>query len=169
MTAHALRPATPADAAEVAALHLTIWRETYGELAPHEALEALDLPMRLRQWTGLLTRTDGTGATLALDDAGLAGFVTIGPAGYDQMGERGEVKHLYIAARARRSGLGTRLLSHGIEQLRAGGYPGAALVVVRQNAGARAFYTRMGGVETARFSDPGPLWRSENVMMTWAF
>ncbi|MCT4683102.1 MAG: hypothetical protein N4A39_05170 [Roseicyclus sp.] len=47
--------------------------------------------------------------------------------------------------------------------------PEAVLSVVRDNRDARRFYAAMGGRETGRFTDPGPPWRSENIVVSWRF
>jgi hypothetical protein len=47
------------------------------------------------------------------------------------------------------------------------GYGGCALAVVVGNERAMGFYRRLGGREIGGFTDPGPLWRSENVVFAW--
>lgn len=47
------------------------------------------------------------------------------------------------------------------------GYSGAALGVVAGNDGAVAFYQALGGRLAGRYLDPGPLWRSENLIFVW--
>jgi len=39
--------ARPTDARAIAELHVAVWRTTYAELAPPEALERLDVAIRL--------------------------------------------------------------------------------------------------------------------------
>ncbi len=76
---------------------------------------------------------------------------------------------MYIANGAQGQGLGEKLLQTAIIHCRAAGDFGLALAVVRQNERARSFYKKMGGVEVSSFIDPGPLWRSENILVTWDF
>jgi len=47
------------------------------------------------------------------------------------------------------------------------GFAGAGLGVVAQNTAARTFYAAMGGREAGAYADPGPLWRSEMVLVVW--
>ena len=54
-----------------------------------------------------------------------------------------------------------------LERLTGLGHRRAALAVVEQNEAARRFYAAMGGVEVDCFTDPGPLWRSSNVLVAW--
>ena len=161
-----LRPAAPADAAALAALHVAVWRATYGDLAPPEAVARLDESLRLRQWQAALADPDR--ATWIAESGGaLCGLVSTGTPSEPAFGPRGEVKHLYVAATARRQGLGSRLLAQGRAALAQAGFPGAGLGVVRENTPARRFYAAEGGREVAGYTDPGPLWRSAMVLVAW--
>lgn len=195
MAEPALRPARPDEAEALARLHLAVWRETYRDLAPPEAYAALDLARRQAQWQaalaapppslilvaqagpphceeGALVRqrpaaTQARPPQAAMTGAapGLAGLVSLGPASQIEFDEAGEIRHLYVAAPYRGTGLGARLLRAGLAALAASGHTRAALAVVEANAAARAFYRRQGGVEGASFRDKGPLWRSENLVV----
>lgn len=167
---YTLRKATPADAPALAALHLDVWRDTYADLAPREAIEKLDLAHRLRAWQDSLA--DPERMTLVAErDGQLLGLVALGAAtgaAYAGLaGPVGEIKHLYVARAARRMGLGARLMDEGRAALAAKGYRTAGLGVVRQNYAARLFYAETGGREVADFTDPGPLWRSLMVLVAW--
>lgn len=161
-----LRPARADDAPALAALHVAVWRQTYGALAPPEAVARLDERLRLRQWAEALV--DPTRATWVAEGEGkMLGLASTGTPGEPLFGTRGEIKHLYVAAGARRSGLGARLLQAGRAALTKASFAGAGLGVVAQNAPARAFYAKMGGREAGTFTDPGPLWRSDMVLVVW--
>lgn len=162
-----LRPAVAADAGAVAAFHVAQWRAAYGALAPAAACQALDTARRLPLWQRYL-RPDAAGRTwLALEGDRLAGLVSSGPTDDPVFGGAGELRHLYVDQALQRQGLGQRLLTRGLDDLRAAGHVRAALAVVAQNTAARAFYLAMGGSECGGFTDKGPLWRSENVLVAW--
>jgi ribosomal protein S18 acetylase RimI-like enzyme len=149
----------------VAEFHVAVWWRTYGDIAPPEALAALGVERRLTGWQ---ERLQGPGTWMAEDDAGtLLGLVSFGAPSDPVFGGRGEVKHLYVAEAARRQGLGERLLRLGWDRLAEAGFPGMGLAVVRQNAAALAFYGALGGREAGAFTDPGPLWRSDNLALVW--
>lgn len=162
-----IRAAVPGDAPALAALHLAVWQATYRDLAPPEAFDRLDLSWRLAQWQRWLARPAPFGALLALGPEGPAGLVSFGPNDTPVFGGRGEIEHLYVAQGARGAGLGRQLLTLARDQLAAAGLPGTGLAVVRGNHAARAFYVRTGGHEATGFTDPGPLWRSDNILITW--
>lgn len=156
-----LRRAQPEEADALAKLHVSVWRETYREYAPEQAIRTLDETRRLPYWTKAIA----SGSVWVADagDEGL-GVISFGPSQHDAFGRRAEIKHLYVALNAQGQGVGRRLLEKALEQCAPNG---VALAVVRQNTGARRFYARLGGVECGAFTDPGPLWRSENIVVAW--
>lgn len=162
------RAATVADAAAIAAFHVAVWRETYGAVAPPAVVAALDEAHRLTHWAaGLAGPEAGWGCVLALEGGALAGLVSFGPAKHPVFAGRGEVTHLYVGAGHRQKGLARMLLLRAFEALGAAGFAQAGLAVLRANAGARAAYARLGGVELAGFTDAGPLWPSDNILVVW--
>jgi len=162
----ALRPARPDDDAAIARLHAAVWRETYRDLAPAAAYQALDETRHLARWREILGAC-ASGALVADLDGVVAGFGLCGPPGDPAFGARGEVKYLYVDRRMARRGLGRRLLLAMAERLHHQGYPGLALGVVVGNDPAIAFYRALGGTMIGRYRDPGPLWRSENLVFAW--
>lgn len=163
-----LRAATPADAAALAHLHAKVWRHTYRDLAPAAAIATLDEAMRLRRWTEVLSDPlKSWGALVGEADGRLAGFGLCGAPGEAALGERGEVKFLYVDTDRARRGLGRRLLAAMADLLQARSYRGLALGVVVGNHPAIAFYAAMGGQRIGRYTDPGPIWRSENLVYAW--
>ncbi|MDF2231809.1 GNAT family N-acetyltransferase [Albimonas sp. CAU 1670] len=163
-----LRAGLPADAPALARLHVEVWRQTYADLAPPEALARLDEARRLPVWEATLASADSsTGALVAVRGEVPVGVVAFAPSTHPAMGGAAEIKHLYVRRVARGSGLGARLLAAAFARLREAGHAAAALSVVEENAPARAFYRAQGGEEAGRFTDPGPLWRSSNIVMRW--
>lgn len=163
-----LRPAIPADAAALAHLHIKVWRHTYRELAPAAAIAALDEAMRLRRWTEILgDPAKAWGVLVAETDGRLAGFGLCGAPGEAALGGRGDVKFLYVDTERARRGLGRRLLTAMAKMLHDRGYGGLALGVVVGNDPAIAFYDAMGGRRIGRYTDPGPIWRSDNLVYAW--
>ena len=52
-------------------------------------------------------------------------------------------------------------------QLAAFGYSSAALGVVVGNEPAITFYRSLGGRMIGQYTDPGPIWRSDNLIFVW--
>jgi ribosomal protein S18 acetylase RimI-like enzyme len=164
-----VRPAAPADAPDVARLHVTVWRATYRDLAPQAMLDTLDEAHRLRRWQDVLADASGTTATFVAEARSIVGFGHCGPPSDPAFGARGEVKWLYVDQGHARRGIGRRLLAETTQWLKARGYPGVALGVVVGNDPAIAFYAALGGKRIGRYTDPGPNWRSDNLVFAWDF
>lgn len=163
-----IREAVPGEAAEIAGFHVRIWRETYGRMAPREAVAILDGKRRLPGWIETLSSEDRRKNTLLARAGGkIVGLVSYGPPVSGIFGRRGEIKHLYVDGSQRGRGLGARLLRLALQRIGELGYDGAGLSVVEQNAAARKFYRALGGTESAAFVDPGPIWKSSNILVVW--
>ena len=140
----------------VAALQLESWRDTYGSLATPEYLAALPSALQERWRTMTFgprefvlvgaashddsTMDDGSSSSQPLPPIG--GFVTV----LDR-DEHAFVDNLHVGLRARREGLGRRLMAVAAARMQEYGYERVRLTVLASNAGARAFYERLGGVE----------------------
>ncbi len=161
-----LRPARADEAEALAQLHVEAWLDAHAGLAPAAAVQALDAARRLPAWQGYLANSSQH--VLVAEHGGtLAGLVCFGPASQAALGARAEIKHLYVAASARKSGLGRRLLRAALRQLSEEGFAKVTLAVVEGNSAARGFYKACGGRETGSFTDAGPLWKSSNIIVVW--
>lgn len=162
------RDATAADAPVIARLHVAVWRRTYRDLAPAAAVEALDETRRRARWSQLLAAADPERIVILAEiDGALAGFAEAGRASAPEIGERWEIKHLYVDGGFARRGIGRALLGAAAARLAERDRRGVALGVVVGNAPALAFYTALGGRIVGRYADPGPLWRSDNLIVVW--
>ncbi|MGD9864596.1 MAG: N-acetyltransferase family protein [Pseudodonghicola sp.] len=162
-----IRPANPADAGAIADLHVAVWRQAYADLAPPEAIARLDVAHRLPGWQAALAAGAPGATLLATRGVRPVGFVRFGPASQPELGDAGEIKHLYVATDCTRQGIGRQLLSAALAGLKQAGFNKAALAVVRGNDRALAFYRAQGGALCGSFTDAGPLWRSENLILRW--
>jgi ribosomal protein S18 acetylase RimI-like enzyme len=150
----------------IAVLHVAVWRDTYRELAPPSAMGALDVGRRQARWQAILA--DPAQIALVAEIGGvLAGFGLAGPPGDPAFGDRGEVKYLYVGRDFARRGLGRRLLAAMAAALAERGYPALGLGVVVGNDPAIAFYEAQGGRRIGAYTDPGPMWRSDNLLYAW--
>ncbi len=163
-----LRAATPDDLDAIATLHATVWRDTYRDLAPADAIAALGVGVRRARWAALLAAPDPRQRiVVAEEDGRIVGFGLAGPSTGAEFGGRAEVKFLYVDRTCSRRGVGRMLLADMARHVAATGHAGMALAVVDGNAPAIAFYDAMGGRAVGRATDPGPLWRSDNIIYAW--
>ena len=163
-----IRPARETDARAIARLHYRIWRETYRGLAPEAAYDLLTEPVRLSRWTEMLALERSRQTTLVAEVNGQpAGFGAAGSPSHEIFRERAEVRFLYVDGAFKRMGIGRKLLIGLARDMMQLGYDGMALGVVVGNDPAIAFYEAQGGRRAGTYTDPGPVWRSENFIYVW--
>ncbi len=140
-----VRPASPADAAAIASVHVRSWLATYphlprtrrvGEDARWEAL-----------WSHRLEGTAG-GQTVLVSTAGglVTGFVYFGPSPDRDLDPHltGQIHSIHVDPAVTRQGRGGILMAAAVEALVAAGFSVATLWVVADNQAARGFYERLG-------------------------
>jgi len=121
-----IRPMTEADLDAARAL----WA-----VADGVELSEGDSPAELARY---LQRNPGLSCVAVVDDRVVGALL----AGHD--GRRGYLYHLSVAAGARGHGIGRALTTHAVTGLQAAGLPRALILVARDNAGGRAFWTQLG-------------------------
>lgn len=146
-----VRPAAAGDLETVAAIHTQAWREAYAGLIPEPAATGMSVAARVAMWRPRFEgAAAGRGLWLGLDGEGVpAGFLAGGARRPDGPEAEAEIHALYVLARARRQGLGRALMRAAARSLAAEGFASLGLWVIAVNAGATAFYRRLGAV-------PGP-------------
>jgi ribosomal protein S18 acetylase RimI-like enzyme len=153
---YAISPAGPADAAQLAAVHVRSWRETYHGLLPQGALERMSVKVHARRFQHELTRARPGAVTLLAERAD-------GPVGYasgallrgDGRGADCEVFTLYVLRAAQGAGVGRALLGAAARVLRAEGAKSLMLFVLTANERARGFYEHLGGEPFAEVASHG--------------
>jgi ribosomal protein S18 acetylase RimI-like enzyme len=139
------RQARRSDADTVALLHTRSWRENYRGAFLDAFLDG-ELPEeRLRVWRSRLDHPSAHQLVqLALDGADLVGFVCAYGAHDPECGSL--IDNLHVARAAKRTGIGTALMTRAGSWL-AARYPdvGVYLWVLESNSPARRFYERLGG------------------------
>lgn len=149
-TEYSIRRATLADAAALAHVHETTWRESYIGLMSEQMLDALTANARTEAWrrilsgeTGYLATTyvaERTGKLVAFGSCGEQRNADFAAAGYD-----GEFAAIYVLRTDQRRGLGKRLMTTMMSDLTDRGLLGFTLWVPRDNIPARSLYEQLGG------------------------
>ena len=114
-----VRPARPADAAEIARIQAVTWRTAYRAVLPLEVLDGWDEALATASWHAAVTTppTPGHGVLVALEGQSLVGFAAYGPAELspdeqpDAAGPTTEISTLLVEPRWGRRGHGSRLLA----------------------------------------------------------
>jgi GNAT superfamily N-acetyltransferase len=130
-----VRPALPADAADIARIQVVTWRTAYRSLLPSAVLDEWDPDAAAASWRTAVTAppTPAHGVLVALERNTLVGFAAYGPAELvgnerpDPSGPTTEVSTLIVEPRWGRRGHGSRLLA-AVADLAEGG--GAARLTV---------------------------------------
>ena len=143
-----VRPATRADASEIARIDAETWRTAYPGILPDKVL--LDLtPSRLAsEWTAQLGHRPEDVRVAEWSGSGVVGFGSCGAARLPVGELSGEVNTLYVAPDFQGRGVGRALLLALFRRLVATGHHSAVIWVLRGNP-ARFFYERMGGKTAA--------------------
>lgn len=142
-----IRRATPADADRVAELACRNFTETFGALYPPEDL-AYFLAVSYTPETQRAALEDPRYAVWLLEDGDEAiGHILVGPCGLphpEAREEDGEIKRLYILARAHNGGWGAKLMETAMQWLLRDGQRTLWVGVWSENFGAQRFYARYG-------------------------
>jgi ribosomal protein S18 acetylase RimI-like enzyme len=147
---YVIRRATLADAAALAQVHDTTWRETYTGLMSEQMLNALTADARTEAWRRILTSEIGYLATTYVAERANA-LVAFGSCGQQRnadfaaAGYEGEIAAVYVLKTDQRRGLGSRLMSAMMSDLADRGLSGYTLWVPLQNIPARSLYEQLGG------------------------
>lgn len=140
-----IRPATTADTAAVARVHIDTWRSTYRGIVPEAHLAGLSYEKRQQ---GALRWLKEIPIFCVAEDtsAGIVGFATGGPTleGSDQR-YLGQLYAMYVLQEHQRRGTGRRLVEHVATELAAAGLCSMIIWVLVDNHPARRFYEALGG------------------------
>lgn len=142
-----LRAATPADAHAIARIHVDSWRTTYPGMIPDSYLSGMRVDDYAERWRRTLLDPAQRSAIFVAQEAGReVGFASGGSDRDAEHGAVGELYAIYLLSSAQRRGHGRRLLLAVAEALAERGMRAMMVWVLRDNANARAFYERVGGV-----------------------
>lgn len=139
-----IRQATLGDAAALGDILSCSWRAAYKGIVPDVILDLLTPESRAAVFISLFAKGEGE-ISIAHEDGQAAGFVITGDCRDDDIvSPCGEIWSIYLKPEYWRRAIGSKLITLGIEQLKAKGYANAALWVIEGNANAIAFYEKHG-------------------------
>jgi ribosomal protein S18 acetylase RimI-like enzyme len=146
MTEMVVRRATPEDAPAIAGIHVRAWQTAYRGIWADSFLDSLSIERRTVEWRErLASLQEDVQVWVAAQEDRVVGFCSLGPAREDDLPpDTGELYMIYVLPGITRSGIGTSLIAHAEESLRAAGCPLAILWMLKQNDSAAAFYARAG-------------------------
>lgn len=136
--------AGPADALEVARVHVRSWQSAYRGLIAQDYLDGLRPEVWANRYTFGRVGLRLPSTVVAVDGSAIRGLATTGLSGDDGLPNFGELMALYVDPSCVGSGVGRALITAARERLRGLGVAGALLWVLDGNARARRFYERDG-------------------------
>lgn len=147
-----VRPALPADAAEIARIQVVTWRTAYRSVLPAAVLDDWDPAAAETSWRAAITSppTPGHGVLVALERNTLVGFAAYGPAELtlgeqqDPSGPTSEVSTLLVEPRWGRRGHGSRLLSAVADLAENGGATRLQVWLLEADRVSSGFYESAG-------------------------
>jgi ribosomal protein S18 acetylase RimI-like enzyme len=145
-----IRAATTDDAAGIALVHATSWRETYAHVIPDPAHPAFEVGWRTTMWQENLS-TAAFDTVVAVSGAEMIGFAAVGSTPEPGAVRIEELTMLYLLAEAHGSGAGQALLDAVLADRP------ATLWVAVDNPRAQAFYRRNGFVKDGATSEFAPI------------
>lgn len=143
-----VRPASSADAAGIAAVHVRAWRAGYRGLLPGAFLDGISTELRERQWHSRLSGASGEWVeTVVAEEERIAGFLSFAAPSRDPDATAGtaELAALYVDPGRWGEGVADALLAALLARLAADArWRELTLWMLDGNARASAFYARHG-------------------------
>lgn len=143
-----VRPATAADADQIASVQLTTWRTAYSSLLPAEVLDGLSPRDVAAHWAVAVTDPPSPRhrVLVALERQLVVGFTACAPATDEELdpATTAEVTTLLVEPRWGRRGHGSRLLAATVDLLRADRALTAVSWLAEADRPSRAFFTSAG-------------------------
>jgi ribosomal protein S18 acetylase RimI-like enzyme len=146
-----IRRALPTDAAAIGCVHVACLHETYTDLMPPDWLAARTVEERTSRWKNILDEPVACSTiAVCIAECGdeVCGFASCGQQRTEflkESGFAGEFSAIYVLRRFQRRGIGLALMYSVASALLDNGIDAAALWCLKDNAGARSFYERIGG------------------------
>lgn len=146
-----VRPARPADAAEIGRIQVETWRVAYATVLPPPVLDSLTVEAAEPVWTAAIAGppTSRHHVLVALEQQWRVGFVAVAPADDleptdPEPGTTVAIGPLLVEPRWGRRGHGSRLLAAAVEHARSDGMTRAIAWIPEADAASRSFLESAG-------------------------
>jgi ribosomal protein S18 acetylase RimI-like enzyme len=150
-----VRPAERKDSAAIARVHVASWRTSYRGLLPDDFLASLSEEHYTERWTRVIgegssrvfvVEEQRRGQPRRSSDAEIVGFASCGRERAGEVSFAGELYAIYVLDGAQRHGQGRELVRAAAGALKEMKLTDMIVWVLRDNAPARRFYERLGGI-----------------------
>ncbi len=146
-----IRKATSEDAAGIAKVQVETWKTAYKGLMPDDYLNSLSAESKTAKWKeGIGDPKDKTYLVAELNGE-VVGFCIVGPTrDEDANKEIGELYAIYVLKSHAGNGIGSKLMTNGLEILVNQGFKEATLWVLDTNSETRKWYESKGWTEDGK-------------------
>lgn len=139
-----IRQAGPADATEIARVHVLSWQSSYVDLIDAEYVRGLQVGESESNWLRRLSEAEDI-VLVAEVDGKIVGFVHGGKQREEGSKSEAELRAIYLLNEFQRKGIGSELFREFKAKLPAAGFHSLNVWVLEKNQAARDFYLAMGG------------------------
>lgn len=133
---------------EISRIYEQSWKCAYKGIIPQEYLDNISST----NWVGSISRP-GRYSLVVLENGKYIGTSSFGKSRITDLPEYGEIISIYLLPEYMGKGYGEKLLNAALDELNKRGYKKIYLWVLEENSRARAFYEKMGFVQSNRFLD----------------
>ncbi|MSP50014.1 MAG: GNAT family N-acetyltransferase [Alphaproteobacteria bacterium] len=137
------------DSAGIARVQIETWRTAYRGIMPQRLLDDMNDVRISAFWAQVIAEAQGRSfCFVAQAGERVVGFSSGGPRQHSNDPARGEVYALYVLPEFQGRGVGRRLVVTSLERMLELGISEGRIWTLSDNAPARGFYERMGGIAT---------------------
>lgn len=156
------------DSAGIARVQIDTWRAAYQRIMPPRLLADMNDIRISAFWAQSIAESQGKNfCFVASAGERVVGFASGGPRQHTEEYTKGEVYALYVLPEFQGRGVGRRLVATSFERMLELGMREGRIWTLRENAPARAFYQRIGGIQTDNgYNDIGGI-RYPEVAFDW--
>lgn len=141
-----IRSAESRDTADIARIHIDMWRIAYDGILAEDYLRELSYSRSRLQWQIMLQRHSGVLLVADSTEDGVVGFAAGGAERTGAFGVDGELMALYVLSSHQGEGIGRHLTTDMARRLGENGRTGMVVWVLANNP-ARDFYAHLGAIE----------------------
>ena len=144
-----IRLAKVSDAPQIAKVHVETWHFAYRGQLPDALLDSLSVERRTKFWQGALSNPNNLGTVwVAEEGKEVIGFCSVGMSeDDDRKPETGQLYAIYVDPIDMGKGVGSQLITKGLQTLKQKGLKEATLWVLDTNKKTRRFYENRGWKE----------------------
>ena len=149
---------------EVAVLHTDVRKETYKGILKDEYLDTLNYPYVYEKWVKFKKKDDRE-LLIYEEDGEILGFVAF--TFRNMKTECSEILNLHVKSKARRKGIGRKLIGAAASCLEKNGISRLHVCMVKGNVNAERFYKSLGAVEIGEFTELWGDWEVPQKRLVW--